>query len=50
MPERVTATIVAVSTYEDASRIMTKNFNGYTFSSGSKKSDGFQCENLAEKQ
>lgn len=37
MPERVTATIVAVSTYEDASRIMTKNFNGYTFSSGSKK-------------
>ena len=37
MPEDVTANIVAVSTYADASRIMTKNFAGQTFGDGSKK-------------
>jgi hypothetical protein len=37
MPEHVTANIVAVSTYEDASRIMTKNFVGQELGSGSKK-------------
>lgn len=37
MPDHVTANIVAVSTYEDASRIMTKNFAGQELGSGSKK-------------
>jgi len=37
MPERVTANIVAVSTYEDASKLMSKNFAGQEFGSGSKK-------------
>jgi len=37
MPEHVTANIVAVSTYEDASKIMTKNFSGQEFGTGSKK-------------
>jgi len=37
MPEHVTANIVAVSTYEDASKIMTRNFSGQEFGSGSKK-------------
>jgi hypothetical protein len=37
MPEHVTANIVAVSTYEQASKIMTKNFAGQEFGSGSKK-------------
>ena len=37
MPEHVAANIVAVSTYEDASRIMTKNFLGQELGSGSKK-------------
>lgn len=37
MPEHVTANIVAVSTYEDASKIMTKNFIGQEFGTGSKK-------------
>lgn len=37
MPEHVTANIVAVSTYEQASKIMTKNFSGQEFASGSKK-------------
>ncbi len=37
MPEDVSANIVAVSTYNDASRIMTKNFTGQTFGEGSKK-------------
>jgi hypothetical protein len=37
MPENVSANIVAVSSYEDASRIMTKNFAGQEFGSGSKK-------------
>ena len=37
MPEHITANIVAVSKYEDASRIMTSNFAGQEFGSGSKK-------------
>lgn len=37
MPNYVTSNIIAISTYEDASKIMTKNFNGQEFSSGSKK-------------
>jgi hypothetical protein len=36
MPEHVSANIVAVSTYADASKIMTKNFFGQEFGSGSK--------------
>jgi hypothetical protein len=37
MPEHVSANIVAVSTYADASRIMTKNFAGQVFGTESKK-------------
>lgn len=37
MPNHVTSNIIAISTYKDASKIMTKNFNGQEFSSGSKK-------------
>ena len=37
MPDRISANIAAVSTYQDASRIMTKNFQGQEFGSGSKK-------------
>jgi hypothetical protein len=37
MPEHVTANIVAVSTYDDASKIMTANFKGQEFGTGSKK-------------
>lgn len=37
IPEDITANIVAVSTYEEASKIMTKNFSGQEFGSGSKK-------------
>jgi Domain of unknown function (DUF4403) len=37
MPDHVTANIVAVSSYVDASRIMTKNFAGQVFGTGSKK-------------
>jgi Domain of unknown function (DUF4403) len=37
MPENVSANIVAVSTYSDASRIMTANFAGQEFGSGTKK-------------
>ena len=37
MPDQITANIVAVSTFEDASRIITKNFAGQEFGSGSKK-------------
>lgn len=37
MPEKITANIAAISTYEDASRIMTKNFQGQEFGSGNKK-------------
>ena len=37
IPEEITANIVAVSPYEEASKIMTKNFSGQQFGSGSKK-------------
>ncbi|TRX04235.1 DUF4403 family protein [Flavobacterium gawalongense] len=37
IPEEMTANIVAVSTYQEASKIMTKNFSGQEFGSGSKK-------------
>ena len=37
IPEQITANIVAVSTYEEASKIMTQNFVGQEFGSGSKK-------------
>ncbi len=37
MPEHVSANIVAVSTYADASKIMSKNFTGQEFGSGNKK-------------
>lgn len=37
MPDNFTANIVAVSTYQDASKIITKNFEGQEFASGSRK-------------
>ncbi len=37
IPDNVSANIVAVSSYQDASKIMTKNFAGQEFGSGSKK-------------
>ncbi len=37
MPDKITANIVAVSTYQDASIIMTKNFVGQEYGSGNKK-------------
>ena len=37
MPNSTTANIAAVSTYKDASRVLTKNFAGQEFGSGSKK-------------
>ena len=37
MPDQITANIVAVSTYKDASKIMTQNFQGKEFGSGNKK-------------
>lgn len=37
MPQKITANIVAVSTYQDASKIMTKNFAGQEFGTDSKK-------------
>ncbi|TDD78603.1 DUF4403 family protein [Flavobacterium caseinilyticum] len=37
IPENITANIVAMSTYQEASKIMTKNFAGQEFGSGSKK-------------
>ncbi|HLA56648.1 MAG TPA: DUF4403 family protein [Flavobacterium sp.] len=37
MPNQITANIVAISTYDDASKIMTKNFAGQEFGSGSRK-------------
>lgn len=37
MPDRISANIAAVSTYQDASKLMTKNFQGQEFGSGSKK-------------
>ncbi|WP_308991585.1 DUF4403 family protein [Mariniflexile litorale] len=37
MPNHVTSNIIAISTYQDASKIITKNFSGQEFGSGSKK-------------
>lgn len=37
IPNQVTANIIAVSSYNDASKIITKNFAGEEFGSGSKK-------------
>lgn len=37
MPETISATIVAVSSYEDASKIISKNFAGQEYGSGNKK-------------
>jgi hypothetical protein len=37
MPDRITASIAAVSTFKSASKIMTKNFKGQEFASGSRK-------------
>lgn len=37
VPDKTTATIAAISTYESASRIITKNFQGKEFASGSRK-------------
>ncbi|GEC79637.1 hypothetical protein FAQ01_25070 [Flavobacterium aquatile] len=37
MPNKTTASIAAISTYESASRIITKNFQGKEFGSGSRK-------------
>lgn len=37
MPDNFTANIVAVSTYKDASKVITKNFEGQEFGSGSRK-------------
>ena len=36
IPQNISANIVAVSTYQEASKLMTKNFSGQTFGSGSK--------------
>lgn len=37
IPEDISANIVAVSTYQEASKIMTKNFSGQEFGTGSQK-------------
>jgi len=37
VPDKTTASVAAVSTYESASRIITKNFQGKEFASGSRK-------------
>jgi hypothetical protein len=37
MPDKVTATVAAVSTYQNASAVITKNFQGQEFASGSRK-------------
>ena len=37
MPDNINANIVAVSTYQDATKIMTKNFQGQEFGEGKKK-------------
>ena len=37
IPNQISANVAAVSTYAEASKIMTKNFAGQEFSSGSKK-------------
>lgn len=37
MPDKITASVAAVSTYQSASKIITKNFKGQEFASGSRK-------------
>ena len=37
IPQQINTNIAAVSTYQEASRIMTKNFSGQVFGSGNKK-------------
>ena len=37
VPDKTTASVAAISTYESASRILTKNFQGKEFGSGSRK-------------
>nr|WP_315219526.1 DUF4403 family protein [uncultured Flavobacterium sp.] len=37
IPNQIAANIAAISTYSDASKIMTQNFSGQVFGSGSKK-------------
>lgn len=37
MPDKITASVAAVSTYTSASKIITKNFKGQEFASGSRK-------------
>lgn len=37
VPDKTTATVAGISTYESASRIITKNFQGKEFASGSRK-------------
>lgn len=37
LPDKVSANITAVSTYKDASRVMTENFKGKEFASGKRK-------------
>jgi hypothetical protein len=37
IPEQISANIAAVSTYQEASKLMTANFSGQEFGSGSKK-------------
>jgi hypothetical protein len=37
VPEKITANIAAISTYESASRLITKNFRGQEFISGKRK-------------
>lgn len=37
VPDKVTANVVAISTYESASKIITANFQGKEFTSGSRK-------------
>lgn len=37
IPQEINANIVAVSTYQEASQLMTKNFKGQEFGNGSKK-------------
>jgi hypothetical protein len=37
IPEAITANIIAISSYQEASKIMTQNFSGQEFGSGNKK-------------
>jgi len=37
MPDKLTVSVAAISTYQSASKIITKNFKGQEFGSGSKK-------------